>query len=47
MAIISHSGTIIVDTDTEAGVDKALQSHSGILIAIKLKDGPLWKSAVV
>lgn len=36
MDIISHSGTIIVSRDTEATADKAMQIHSGILIAIKL-----------
>lgn len=36
MDIISHSGTIIVSRDMEATADKAMQIHSGILIAIKL-----------
>lgn len=39
MDIISHSGTIIVSADTEAATDKAMQIHSGILIAIKLGMG--------
>lgn len=39
MDIISHSGTIIVSADTEAAADKAMQIHSGILIAIKLGMG--------
>lgn len=36
MDIISHSGTIIVSADTEAGADKAMQIHAGILMKIKL-----------
>lgn len=36
MDIISHSGTIIVSTDAEAGADKAMQIHSGILMKLKL-----------
>lgn len=47
MDIISHSGTIIVSADTEAAADKAMQIHSGILIAIKLRDGSPWKSSGV
>lgn len=47
MDIISHSGTIIVSADTKATADKAMQIHSGILIAIKLRDGPPWKSSGV
>lgn len=40
VAIISHSGTIIVSADAEAAAaDKAMQIHSGILIAIKLGMG--------
>lgn len=35
MDIISHSGTII-SADTEAGADKAMQIHSGILMKLKL-----------
>lgn len=34
--IISHSGTIIVSVDTQAGADKAMQIHSGILMQLKL-----------
>lgn len=34
--IISHSGTIIVRIDTEAGADKAMQIHSGTLMKLKL-----------
>lgn len=47
MDIISHSGTIIVSADTEAAADEAMQIHSGILIAIKLRDGSPWKSCGV
>lgn len=47
MDIISHRGTIIVSADTGAGADKAMQIHSGILMTLKLKGGPLWKSSVV
>lgn len=47
MDIISHSGAIIVSADTEAAADKAMQIHSGILIAIKLRDGSPWKSSAV
>ncbi len=36
MDITSHSGTIIVSVDTEAGADKAMQIHSGILMKPKL-----------
>lgn len=36
MDIISHSGTITVSVDTEAGADKAMQIHSGILMTLKL-----------
>lgn len=36
MDIISHSGTIIVSVDAEAGTDKAMQIHSGILMKLKL-----------
>lgn len=36
MDIISHSGTIIVSIDIEAGADKAMQIHSGILMTLKL-----------
>lgn len=43
--IISHSGAIIVSADMEAAADKAMQIHSGILIAIKLRDGSPWKSS--
>lgn len=50
MDIISHSGTII-STDTEAGADKAMQIHSGLLMKLKLckaaMGGLLWKLAVV
>lgn len=45
MDIISHSGTIIVSADAEAAADKAMLIHSGILIAIKLRDGSPWKSS--
>lgn len=34
--IISHSGTVLVRTDTEAGADKAMQIHSGTLMKVKL-----------
>lgn len=47
MDIISHSGTIIVSADMEAAADKAMQIHSGILIAIKLRDGSPRKSSGV
>lgn len=36
MDIISHSGTIIKSVDTEAGADKAMQIHSGIVMKLKL-----------
>lgn len=36
MDIISHSGTIIVSVDTQAGADKAMQINSGILMQLKL-----------
>lgn len=34
--IISLSGAIIVSVETEAGADKAMQIHSGILMTLKL-----------
>lgn len=36
MDIISHSSTIIVSVDTEAGADKAMQIHSGLIMKLKL-----------
>lgn len=37
MDIISHRATIIGSADTEAGADKAMQIHSGILMTLKLE----------
>lgn len=37
MDTISHSGTITVGVDTQAGADKAMQIHSGILMTLKLQ----------
>lgn len=51
MDIISRGGAIIASVDTEAGADKAMQIHSGILMTLKLsraaKVEPPQKSAVV
>lgn len=37
MDIISHRATIIGSADTEAGADKVMQIHSGILMTLKLE----------